>query len=408
VLDIKAELLVLSDEEAAELHELSVNLHSMARLQNSINWQNSRMNWLEEGDANFKFFHGCMSNRRRQNAINMVSVEGVRVEGVQNVYATVFPHVSNHFKSLGAYRPGVEGLHFRQISWVEAANLTKPFTREEVKRAVWDCDSFKSPGPDGVSFGFLKDFWDLLQEDFMRFLVEFHRNGKLTKGLNYTFIALIPKVTCPQRLNDFRPISLVGCLYKVLAKVLANRLRSVVGSVVSDSQSAFVKGKQILDGILITNEVVDEARQKHKELLLFKVDFEKAYDSVDFKYLDSVMAKMNFPRIWRKSIFECVGTATTSVLVNGFPTEEFPMERGLRQGDPLSLFLFLLASEGFNVLMNAMVGADLFRGYGVGQNDEVRLTHLQFADDTIIIGEKNWQMCVQCEPCCYFLRRFRG
>jgi len=137
--------------------------------------------------------------------------------------------------------------------------------------------------------------------------------------------------------------------------------------------------------------VVDEAKRKHKELLLFKVDFEKAYESVNFKYLDSVMAKMNFPRIWRKWIFECVGTATTSVLVNGCPTEEFPMERGLRQGDPLSLFLFLLAAEGFNVLMNAMVGVDLFQGYGVGQNDEVRLTHLQFADDTIIIGEKSWQ-----------------
>ena len=106
------------------------------------------------------------------------------------------------------------------------------------------------------------------------------------------------------------------------------------------------------------------------------MDFEKAYDSVDFKYLDSVMAKMNFPRIWRKWIFECVGRAIASVLVNGCPTEEFPMERGLRQGDPLSPFLFLLAAEGFNVLMNAVVGADLFRGYGVGQNDEVRLTHL--------------------------------
>ena len=91
-------------------------------------------------------------------------------------------------------------------------------------------------------------------------------------------------MTSPQRLNNFRPISLVGCLYKVLAKVLANRLHLVVGSVVSDSQSAFVKGKQILDGILITNEAVDEARRMNKELLLFKVDFEKTYDSVDFKY----------------------------------------------------------------------------------------------------------------------------
>lgn len=110
---------------------------------------------------------------------------------------------------------------------------------------------------------------------------EFHRNGKLSKGVNYTFIALIPKVNSLQRFNDFRPISMVGYMYKVLAKVLVNRLRAVMGSVVSDSQSAFVKGKQILDGILIANEAVDEARHLKKELILFKVDFEKAYDSVD-------------------------------------------------------------------------------------------------------------------------------
>lgn len=155
------------------------------------------------------------------------------------------------------------------------------------------------PGPDGINFGFIKQFWDLLQDDFMRFLVEFHRNAKLTKGINTTFIALIPKVNSPQRLHHFRPISLVGCLYKVLGKVLANHLRLVVGNVVSESQSAFIQGKQILDGILIANEAVDEAKRMNKELLLFKVDFEKAYDSVDLRYLDMVMENMNFPRLWR-------------------------------------------------------------------------------------------------------------
>jgi len=206
--------------------------------------------------------------------------------------------------------------------------------------------------------------------------VEFHRNGKLSKGINSTFIELILKVTSPQRLNGYRPISLVGCLYKVLAKVLANRLRSVVGSVVSESQSTFIQGKQILDGILIANEAVDEARRLNKELLLFKVDFKKAYDSVDLHYLDMVMENMKFPRLWRKWISECVGTVTTSVLVNGSPTEEFAIERGLRQGGPLSPFLFLLVAEGFNVLMQATVDANLFTGYRVGHVDEVCLTHL--------------------------------
>jgi len=177
---------------------------------------------------------------------------------------------------------------------------------------------------------------------------------------------------------------------KILAKVLANRLRSVIGSVVFESQSAFVKGKQILDGILIANEAVDEATRMKKELLLFKVDFEKAYDSVEFNYLDSVMTNMNFPRLWRKWILECVGTEKASVLVNGSLTDEFPLERGLRQGDPLSPFLFLLAAEGLNVLMTTVEREHLFNGYDIGDNVEVRLTHLLFADDTLIIGEKSW------------------
>ena len=317
----------------------------------------------------------------------VIFVDGVSVEGVHNMREAIFNYFSTHFKSLDVIRPGVQGLNFRKLSGVEVGNLTKPSSLAEVKQPVWDCGSFKSLGPDGANFGFIKEFWDILKEDFLRFMVEFHRNGKLTKGINSTFIALIPKVNSPQRLNDFRPISLVGCMYKVLA----NRLQLVVGSVVSESQSAFVKGKQILDGILIANEAIDEASRMHKEFLLFKVDFEKAYDSVDLRHLDSVMANMNFPTLWRKWIFECVGTATTSVLANRCPTDEFPIERGLRQGDPLSPFLFLLVAERFNVLMSAMVGAHLFSGYGVGQVGDVRLTHLQFADDTIIIGEKSWQ-----------------
>ena len=128
----------------------------------------------------------------------------------------------------------------------------------------------------------------------------------------------------------------------------------------------------------------------NKEMLLFKVDFEKAYDSVHLNYLDTVMHKMNFPTLWRKWMSECIGTATASVLVNGSPTEEFPMERGLRQGDPLSPFLFLLAAEGFNVLMLSVIEADLFRGYFVGSDSALCLSHLQFADDTLIIGEKSW------------------
>jgi hypothetical protein len=147
----------------------------------------------------------------------------------------------------------------------QCGDLTKPFTVEEVKQAVWDCDSFKSPEPDGVNLGFIKDFWPELQDDFMRFISDFHRNGKLSRGINNTFIALIPKVESPQCLNDFRPISMVGSLYKVLSKVLINRLCWVMPSIILETQCAFIHGRQILDGILIANELVEDTKRLKKD-----------------------------------------------------------------------------------------------------------------------------------------------
>ncbi|PNX60194.1 cysteine-rich receptor-like protein kinase, partial [Trifolium pratense] len=280
VLDDKGGEEVLSESELAELRGVSLDIHSLSRLNASICWQQSRSRWLKEGDANTKYFHSVLASRRRGNAISTLQVDGTTVEGVLPIRHAVFSHFASHFKAVNVERPRVDNLTFKRLQASEVSGLIKPFSMDEVKAAVWDCDSYKSPGPDGINFGFIKDFWAEMQGDIMRFISEFHRNGKLTKGLNATFIALIPKVDSPQRLNDFRPISLVGSLYKILAKVLANRLRVVMGSVISESQTAFVKDRQILDGILVANEVVDEARKSKKELLLFKVDFEKAYDSV--------------------------------------------------------------------------------------------------------------------------------
>jgi len=243
-----------------------------------------------------------MSGRRRKNAMSSVTVGGRVVEGVANVREAVFDHFQNHFQPQVCNRPKVDELLFRRLSFADGSQLTCPFHEEEINAAVWDCDSYKSPGPDGISLGFIKDFWPELKNDLMRFVSDFHRHGRLSKGINSTFIALIPKIDNPQRLNDFRPIALVGCLYKILAKVLANRLRQVIGIVNSETQLAIVKDMQILDEILIANEAVDEARKMKKEMLLFKVDFEEAHDSVDCGYLDGVMGRMAFPTSWRKWI----------------------------------------------------------------------------------------------------------
>jgi len=267
---------------------------------------------LKDGDANSKYFHSILSSRRRRNSIVSLLVNSTLVEGVQPIQNAIFSHFRDHFVVQNTSRPGAENLNFKQLSYAEGRSLILPFSEAEVKAAVWDCESFKSPGPDGVNFGFIKDFWEDIKGDVMQCISEFHRNGKLSRGINTTFIALIPKVDSPQRLNDFRPIALIGCLYKILSKVLANRLRLIIGWVVSETQTTFVKERQILDGILIANEVVDEAQKSNKELMFFKVDFEKAYA---------------FPFLWRKWIKECVSTATTSIFVNGSPTDEFLLQR---------------------------------------------------------------------------------
>ena len=128
-------------------------------------------------------------------------------------------------------------------------------------------------------------------------------------------------------------------------------------------------------------------RQREKtEVVMFKIDFDKVYDSVDWNFLNFVMSKMGFHEKW---ISECLKSSTISVLVNGNPTKEFGMSRGLRQGDPLSPFLFLIVEEGFNMLMRRAVEVGQFIGYKFNMGED-RFTHLQYADDTLIIGEKKW------------------
>jgi len=167
--DLKGETTVLCDEEVEELHGFSEELFSLTLINTSICWQQLRVQWLREGDANSKFFHGIMSNRRRRNNIPFILDNGVLIKGVVNVRNAVYTHFSAHFWPVAASRPSMEGLVFRSLSFREGAALVKPFLLDEVKVAVWDCDNFKCLGRDGINFGFIKDFWDILKDDVMRF-----------------------------------------------------------------------------------------------------------------------------------------------------------------------------------------------------------------------------------------------
>ena len=156
---------------------------------------------------------------------------------------------------------------------------------------------------------------------------QFFHSTTIPRSFSSYFITLIPKVPSPTRIGDFRPISLLGSLYKLVAKVLAGKLASVMDKLVSSNQFASIKGCQLVDGVVAVNEIIDVAR---KECLIFKVDFEKACDSVSWSFLDYMIRRFGFNDKWCRWIRACVFSGNLSVLVNGCPTEEVNIHRGLK------------------------------------------------------------------------------
>lgn len=156
----------------------------------------------------------------------------------------------------------LDGVNFCQLSALDNESLVAIFDLEEIREAVGSCEGDRYPGLDGINFKFLKFFWEALKSDFKRMVDEFHANGVWPRGSNSSFIALVPKIYSPQGLNDFRPISLVGSMYKVVSKILSNRLKLVLGKLIDETQFAFVGGRSMLDSVVIANVVLHEAKRK--------------------------------------------------------------------------------------------------------------------------------------------------
>ncbi|GKV09632.1 hypothetical protein SLEP1_g21103 [Rubroshorea leprosula] len=356
------------------------------KIKERMSQQKSRKMWLKEGDANTRFFHNCIQGRWRRSEINSVQIDGEQSMGVEKIKEEVARYFQTLFTEERWKRPKLDGVNFKQVSQADNELLTRVFSEEEVKEAVWDCDSSKSSGPDGFNFRFIKEMWEDIKKEVVAFIQEFHKHGRIVRGANASFLVLIPKTENPQRIEEYRPISLIGVMYKILAKLLANRLRKVLPKVIGEQQMAFIGGRQLVDGVIIANEVIDGVKRKRKNCFIFKVDFEKAYDKVCWEFLDYMMMRLGFNETWRKWIMECLRSSSVSVLINGSPTCQFSVSKGIRQGDPLSPFLFLIVAEGLNGLMASAVDKGTYKGVRVG-NEGVMVSHLQFADDTVFFGE---------------------
>ncbi|GKB01988.1 RNA-directed DNA polymerase, eukaryota [Tanacetum coccineum] len=254
-------------------------------------------------------------DKKESATTKKAQLKGSWIEDPNSVKNEFLSHFKERFDSPCSSRLMLEGEFPNKLSADQSIDLESNVTIEEIKRAVWDCGIDKSQGPDGFTFGFYRRYWDTIKNDVADAVSFFFISGKFLKGGNFSFIALIPKIQDAKVVKDYRPISLIGSLYKIIAKILANRLVGVLGDLVNEVQSAFIVNRQILDGPFILNELIHWCHAKKKETMIFKVNFEKAYDSVRWDYLNDVLNKFGFGSKWRNWIHNCLSSSKGSILV---------------------------------------------------------------------------------------------
>ena len=299
----------------------------------------SKITWAKEGDANTNLFHRLMNALKAKNVITRLEVEdGIVVDNEVDIVQVISDFFSTLYKSDGLSYQGIEGIEWKPISSHMSDWLERPFEEEKINKATFECDGSKASGPDGSTLELFQTQWETVKGNIIRVLSEFVKDGIIHGVTNETYICLIHKKANSSKVKDYRPISLVTSLYKIISKVLSNRLQGVLEDTIAETQGAFVAGRQILDVMLVANELVEEYRKTGKAGFVFKIDFEKAYDYVEWGFLDYTMEKKRFSPIWRNWIRDCLSTVSFSVFINGRPRGKFKDSRGLRQGDPLSPF----------------------------------------------------------------------
>ncbi|XP_042944540.1 uncharacterized protein LOC122278417 [Carya illinoinensis] len=228
-------------------------------------------------------------------------------------------------------------------------------------------------------------------EDITKAALEVLNEGGEIAPINSTFIVLIPKVKNPQKVLDFRPISLCNVIYKVVSKVLSNRLKEILPRIIAPTQSAFVPGRMILDNVIVAFETLHSMSIKGKGqqgYMAIKLDMSKAYDRVEWEFLRKVMVKMGFNSRWVNLVMQCISTVSYSILVNGNPQGSFNPSRGIRQGDPLSPYLFILVSEVLSSLLNHAEVSKVIHGFQISRG-KLSINHLFFADDSLLFCRAN-------------------
>jgi hypothetical protein len=304
--------------------------------QEETHWmQRSRANWLKHGDRNTNFFHHYASARRKKNFIKRLKNDQEEwVEGTSQLKPLIFQYFANIFMSeVDALDPVMMDKIQSRVTEMMNEKLLAPFSPEDVKKAVFYIGDFKAPGPDGLHAVFYKKFWNICGEEITKEVLLALNSSTIPKGWNDTMVVLIPKIDDPELVTQFHPISLCNVIYKIISKMLAGRLKEILPEIISPMQSAFVPGRLITDNVLVAYESIHAIKNKISGTTgtcAVKLDMHKAYDRVEWIFLENMMRNLGFAERWVGLMMACVSSVRYQVRFNSEETDMFTPTRGLR------------------------------------------------------------------------------
>eukprot|EP00253_Pinus_taeda_P014967 PITA_14967 len=404
-----------SASELAQEKTAQKNVYCSFRKEEEYWRLKSRSLWLKSGDRNTSYFHKqCRARLSRNHIAEITSSSGQIYKG----FAQIQEAATNHFRNLlSAERKGQEEDELDFLSVVpnlvsEEANasLMRPAMEEEITNIVWSMDPDKAPGPDGFSIHFYRICWEIIKFDLFRMIRGVLKKAKMGGGTKSTFLALIPKETNPRSFDRYRPISalipketnprsfdryrpisLCNSSYKIVAKLLANRIKPLLQHLISPAQGGFVQGRQIFDNVIQIQEALQSSFARKEQGMIVKLDMSNAFDRVNRSFLFRVLEAFGFCQDFINIIKACTDNVWIAPLVNGRPTEFFSATRGLRQGCPLSPFLYILLADS----LSRKLSQEQHRGFipGIRIVQEVpSVNHALFADDAILLGGASLRM----------------
>jgi hypothetical protein len=354
--------------------------------------QRAKTLWLTHGDRNTKFFHQKASQRRRKNKIETIKDQQNVIQTDREKIEEIF---LNHFQTLFTSQnptniTDITQVVSNRINQDNYDHLQKDFTAEEVYQAIKDMKSLAAPGPDGLPARFYHSYWDIIGQDITTETLHILNNNGNPSDFNNTHICLIPKTNNPLLPSEFRPISLCNVTLKLITKTIANRIKSILHDIISPNQSAFIPGRLISDNTLLASEIFHYLTQTNRKegYVGIKTDMAKAYDRLEWGFLHATLTAMKFPQKLINTIMKCVTTVSFSILINGQPTKSFIPERGLRQGDPLSPYLFIICADVLSSLIIKANQDNLIHGVKIVPRAP-EITHLFFADDSLMFCRAN-------------------